>query len=259
MPAMQPRIVRQSADVRRAFLSADVVGPREIAGRLHVKVSAVSNWQHRSGVKPPFPRPVAEVSGVPLFTWGAVENWAARTGRLLEVRSGEVTEQDMADAAEQLESARHTVREEVSALARQTAELRENAIRAPRRAERGAGEYDWLETAPRRARRFLVSDVHALTPDVYFDTIAHLLPADATFADAMAAWLTAWDLLTSANALAHGQAPDYVPDGLSFDAAALYGPGALVYLAGVLADERERRAAYGDFSASITDTGEEAF
>lgn len=253
------KIQRQSADVRRAFTSADVVGPREVAGRLGVGVSAVSNWQTRDQR---FPRPVARVSGVPLWTWGAVETWAAATGRLPEVKRGEVTAADTAQAAAELESARRLVRDEVAALARQTAELRENAIRAPRRDERGTAEYDWLETAPARARRYFVNDVHALTPDVYADTVAALLPAGSTFADAMAAWMTAWDLQTAANALRHGHAPDYAPEGTTYDAGALFGPGAIAYLAGVFADERERSAAYGEHVAQITstdDTEEEAF
>jgi predicted DNA-binding transcriptional regulator AlpA len=56
----------------------DIVGPQEVAERLGVQVNTVHIWKKR-GI---LPRPARVISGVPLWSTGAIDAWALATGRL---------------------------------------------------------------------------------------------------------------------------------------------------------------------------------
>ena len=49
-----------------------LVGPHDIADRLGVSSAAVSQWKRRGLL----PQPVAVVSGVPMWHWTDIEQWA---------------------------------------------------------------------------------------------------------------------------------------------------------------------------------------
>jgi hypothetical protein len=55
----------------------DIVGLKEIAGRLGVKQQTAAAWKHR-GLLPP---PEGTVSGAPAWQWQTIERWAVHTGR----------------------------------------------------------------------------------------------------------------------------------------------------------------------------------
>jgi hypothetical protein len=59
-------------------MNADVVGEREIAGRLGVQSNTVHIWRKR-GLLPPADW---TVSGGPAWSWATIEKWARTTGRL---------------------------------------------------------------------------------------------------------------------------------------------------------------------------------
>ncbi len=64
---------------------SDVVGTREIAERLGVKLATVYMWrQRKEDFRIPMPEPRGTVSGVPWWSWRDVEKWARKTGRLKE-------------------------------------------------------------------------------------------------------------------------------------------------------------------------------
>lgn len=63
-------------------VDGDVVGSREIAERLDVKLATVYMWRQRhEELRIPFPEPRGAVSGVPWWSWRDVERWARKTGR----------------------------------------------------------------------------------------------------------------------------------------------------------------------------------
>lgn len=62
----------------RPFELTDPVSLAEIAHRLKVRLQTPRMWRHR-GVMPP---PLFTVSGVPVWDWPTVEDWARRTRRL---------------------------------------------------------------------------------------------------------------------------------------------------------------------------------
>jgi len=55
----------------------DLVGPAEVAERLCVNVRTVTQWKYRGLL----PEPLAIVSGVPLYEWEEIAEWAVFTGR----------------------------------------------------------------------------------------------------------------------------------------------------------------------------------
>ena len=57
---------------------SDIVGAREIAERLGVKRETVNMWMHRALL----PKPAGRASGVPVWRWPDVEDWARDTKRL---------------------------------------------------------------------------------------------------------------------------------------------------------------------------------
>lgn len=57
---------------------ADLVGVTEIAKKVGVRLSAVSNWTVRHL---DFPEPVVELSFGKLWLWSDVERWLDETGR----------------------------------------------------------------------------------------------------------------------------------------------------------------------------------
>lgn len=58
----------------------DIVGPKEIADRLNVKIGTVYQWPHRESAR--MPEPEARVSGIPLWNWETIRAWAADSNRL---------------------------------------------------------------------------------------------------------------------------------------------------------------------------------
>jgi predicted site-specific integrase-resolvase len=59
-------------------VKADPVGVRDIAERLGVKQQTASVWRHRGLL----PKPDWHASGLPLWNWPKIEEWARETGRL---------------------------------------------------------------------------------------------------------------------------------------------------------------------------------
>jgi len=57
----------------------DLVGTREIGGRLGVGYRVVNNWRRRHD---DFPASLATISGVKVWSWRDVQRWAKTTGRL---------------------------------------------------------------------------------------------------------------------------------------------------------------------------------
>jgi predicted DNA-binding transcriptional regulator AlpA len=53
-------------------MAEQLVGQAQIAERLGVARNTVWRWTRREG----FPPPEVRVSGVPMWRWGAVEDWA---------------------------------------------------------------------------------------------------------------------------------------------------------------------------------------
>jgi hypothetical protein len=69
----------RGADVSGRPDGTQLVGTSEIAERLGMKsYNLVNNWIRRH---PDFPGPLAEVSGVRVWYWPEVLEWAERTGR----------------------------------------------------------------------------------------------------------------------------------------------------------------------------------
>lgn len=58
----------------------DIVGPKEISHRLKVKQNTVHIWAQRDSAN--FPTPEIRVSGIPLWNWDVIQQWAEETGRL---------------------------------------------------------------------------------------------------------------------------------------------------------------------------------
>jgi hypothetical protein len=52
----------------------DLVGSREIASRLNVSLKLVQMWRYRKVM----PEPEWIVSGVPIWRWGTIQQWAEK-------------------------------------------------------------------------------------------------------------------------------------------------------------------------------------
>jgi len=55
----------------------DLVGSREIAGRLGVSIRTVQTWRMRHVM----PEPEYVVSGVPVWNWETIRQWSEHRGR----------------------------------------------------------------------------------------------------------------------------------------------------------------------------------
>lgn len=62
---------------RSARVTADPVGPKEIAARLGVRPQTVHMWKYRQLL----PEPAWHASGVDLWDWPTIQAWAIATGR----------------------------------------------------------------------------------------------------------------------------------------------------------------------------------
>lgn len=56
----------------------EIVGPAEVAARLHVDEDVVLDWASQARLPPP----EGDVAGLPAWWWVTVRDWAKRTGRL---------------------------------------------------------------------------------------------------------------------------------------------------------------------------------
>jgi len=68
----------------------DIVGVSEVAARLGVSKSAVSQWKQRGKLPPP----EREISGNPVWYWPAIAQWATATGRCELITNDLQTAQD---------------------------------------------------------------------------------------------------------------------------------------------------------------------
>lgn len=58
-------------------MTLELVGPAEIAERLGVQRETVHQWRHREIM----PEPGWTISGVPIWEWSVILEWAQATGR----------------------------------------------------------------------------------------------------------------------------------------------------------------------------------
>lgn len=75
---------RSSSDDWHGEFAADdddeLLGPDELAELLSVSRGAIRQWRHRGLL----PAPAFELSGMPIWTLGAIRTWAAETGRTID-------------------------------------------------------------------------------------------------------------------------------------------------------------------------------
>jgi hypothetical protein len=245
------------------LLALDLVGPDDIARRLSHKANTVATWRKRYQ---DFPAPEFVVGRVPVWRWQSIQRWAQLNGRMPEVRSGEITAEDLRDATQLLPTVRKMIAREVREAADQVAHLVATGIAPPPLREtvrtqtgriasvdgagNGIGEWDWywqLSKSERaRLRPWFSRRAGALDPDQY---AAAMGCDDVEFA--MGEWVRATSLITSARMLAHGQRPAWNVDAETTYPLSIFGADGAITLAKALADERERYASWSSDSVEI--------
>lgn len=227
-------------------MSADLVGPDEIAARLQIKPCTVAVWRSRARLK--FPAPAYTVSRVPLWHWEIVRAWSSVNGRLpaARVEADSYSIANIAQAREMLPTIRAQVRGEVATQAGNAFDTLSNLgllriLRAPKTGQRH-GEWDWYwHLSPRErgriSRDFMPAasekNVTACAPD----QVADLLGYDTVDAG-MAGWLRLTRIIDAGRAVGH----HYIDTAraslftTSYDLAAIFGPyaEAIAYVASTL-------------------------
>jgi hypothetical protein len=242
----------------RQLAALDLVGPDEIGARLQVKANTVAMWAKRYA---DFPPAELTVSRVGLRRWETVREWAMTHGRVIEVRRGEVSAEDLARAVDLLPKVREQLAREVKAAADAVADLLDEALERPpslpstRRAGRYAPKalddgratdsaiWDWyfgLSLAERdRLAPYFSDSPGASAPDQWAEAMAWRLGDDME--TALLEWRNATALADAARLLAAGKVPTFAYDAATtYPVAEVYGPDGALALALAWSDEADR-------------------
>lgn len=219
----------------------DLVSTAEIAQKLNVGPSAVSNWRTRGA----FPKPLASLKCGPVWEWSTVQQWAEDTGRIEGINAEAIKL-----ARKLLPNIREQVRREVDAMAYDVRHLVDTDTigKPPARLNkdgsyRRGGLWDWFFALPRSERRHLAARYMRghLAPDQYAEIVAERLGVRIQGAEDIericGEWLHACRAMTTATTLRRGQGRTFGHLDTSYDVAELFGPEGAQYLARTIATD----------------------
>ena len=228
----------------------ELVGPAEIAARLHVAASTVSCWRTRNLL----PAPVAVISRVPVWTWQAIREWSEDTGRVAGIDAAAIK-----SARAALPGIRQAARRELAELARTyRGALAERMGRAPRKLTgdgrgNGRGEWDSFFALSRTEREHLARVWMApegLTPDQYSQAMADYYGGDDVEV-AFAGWLVATRVTDAARALKSGRGPTGVELASGWDLERLFSEDGAAYVAERWAEDADNAQWREDHAAPV--------